>query len=290
MKLLNITFLFAVIFLVACERDAKIPLPETEPKLVLQVFLGNGADTNWVYFGRTAPIFKRNSARDQIIANGRVVISSNGQSLQLQYHKRKNRYWFLSKEFAIEPGQTYLITAADASGKWVEGRTTIPQATPTQFDIEFVDSTLYPNENGGFAYYYLVRASFQNQDPTPAYYQVYGFLEDVFENEFTFAIDTTYTPLNYSQDVIFFEGLGILGRQFKPIFSQAVFFSDGAEDQSRYFFYLIKGNEAFRNTILSAYNSSDGDPFAEPANRYRNVSGGLGSVSGYLMEKRVLAR
>lgn len=282
--------LMVLIFAFACERDAKIPLPETEAKLVLQAFLGNGGDTNWVYFGRTAPIFKRNSERNQIIANGRVVISSNGQSFQLQYHKEKNRYWFLSQDFTIEPGQTYQITAADASGKWVEGQTTIPRVTPTRFALEFTDSLVYTDEFGSSDYYYSVRAFFENQDPEPAYYQAYGFSEYVFENNFLTGNDSTYEPLNFNQNVIFFEGMGILGKAFRPRFSQFVYFSENLEPQRRYFFYLIKGNEAFRNSILSFNNSTDGDPFSEPSNRYRNVSGGLGSVSGYVIERIILTR
>ena len=278
-------FLFTLIF--SCERDATIPPPSTERKLVLSAMLSPDDARISVYFGWTAPIFLKKPKNDQRISNGIVKISGPDGFKILPYNPDVDRFEIDQSEFQLKPGATFLIEAKEEGGKIARAQITLPERTPTAFEIRIIDSTTVTNSDGNPGKRYVFHIRFQNNDNASAIYQVFGSQLFLQQDSYSGMPDTSFYPLNTGNDSYFLQGS--LGASITTTLNNNTDFQPyGANRTNHFVFYLFKGNNDFKEFQEIPYSSGGDDPFSEPVTNKSNVEGGLGYVAGYLKEKIVL--
>jgi len=287
-KFLSLCFApILLIFIFSCERDATIPPPSTERKLVLSAMLSPDEPRISVYFGWTAPIFIRNSSNNQKIPNGTVTISGPEGFKILPYIPDFDRFEINQSEFSLKPGATYLIEAKEAGGKTVRGQISFPERTATAFEVRTIDSTTITNYDGNTEKRYVFQIRFQNNDNASALYQIFGSQIFISQYDYYEKPDTAFSLLNSEKNSDFLQGNpGVFITTTLNNFTD--YHPFGANSSNQFVFYLFKGNEDFKEFQQIPYSSGGDDPFSEPVTNKTNVEGGLGYMAGYLKEKIVI--
>jgi len=268
---INLLVLASLILFTACERVAKVDIPQTNPLPVLFSFLSPESENSLVTISMSAPIYgSSNSGQFKQITNAQVTISdNNGSSKMMPFDIIKSAYKLDQTEFPINPGMTYTIEAKFLNYN-VKGVTIVPN-TLVYFD-EIIGEKLPQDPTGGDRY--LIRMKWLDEIGVTNYYRVnleelYGFNSG----------DTAYYSIgdkmlnDQGKDgLVVSDKLETYNFNFggiKPIYTAYLLNTD------------IHYYEYHRRRLVYFGD----DPFSEPVQQYSNVKGGLGVVASYRKTK-----
>lgn len=253
--------------LFACEEDANIEIPETEPKLVLSCFLTPQDSILRARISKSNPIF--NSAASNTgdpVTNATVILYGNSTSTALAYNANTQSYEVDAAVFSIIPGNEYHLVVTEPSGMQAEAFTTVPLSAPTAFQCTATDTLV-------------------NSDP----WYTYG------ETEYTYSFNDAGGQANYYRFVAYnvkYDSIStdtLLEKAGWDIFNDEnadgttisrhsiTWFSEFGTNLVAYDVWMMNCNYDYYTFHQSLYNyNGGGDPFSEPTLIYSNVTGGLG--------------
>jgi hypothetical protein len=271
-----ILLLFAALALMSCERDAKIPLPETEPVMVIASFLSPGDTSVLAYVNLSNPIWNPtgNSWELNPIHNASVRITGPGNQVSdLVYNQGRLGFESMTTENFFVPGGQYSIQVTHPEYPTVTATTIIPigegSVQNAVLDIVQVSDFGYLSD--------FVRFRYELTDPEPGVYNYY--------------------KINY-YEVYSSEEVGdVLGWQGSAYAEDSQFSGGIKKMEDRFYFNNIEpGQGVSISYVISVLTCSEeyykyhktvetagwgGGPFSEPVIVYSNAIGGLGILGGY---------
>jgi hypothetical protein len=271
----KLLYLIPFLFLfIACEQDADVDIPETEPKLVISCFLTPQDSFIRAKITRSNPIFNSSTTLNPgPVTNATVTLYGNSTSIILAYDSATEYYQANQSLFPIIGGNEYKIVVTHPSGNRAEATTVIPLVSPANFQCTTVDS-VYSSDP-----YYVsgeTRFTYSFSDPAGVSNYYRFVIYDVSYS--TFSGDTTLQRTSwdlFSDDNA--DGTTITQNSIAYYYENI----NSGDTLIGYDVWLLSGNEAYQRFHLSIDNyNGGGDPFSEPTLIYSNVTGGLGIFAG----------
>lgn len=274
--------MFALILLIgfsSCEKVIDFDIPEADPKLVLNSYLGT-TDSLEAFVGSSLSYL--NGGEPEFLSNADVKVYQNDVllgDLNLGYSDLGQ---YKLSEILEDPGEYELVASAPGFDG-VSAKTIVPQPAEG-VALEFVEEV---DDEHKF------RLNFTDVADQEDYYHM--MVTQTFEE-----IITVYSPIEFSTNSEVFlndsENFSLDGENYfytRALFSDAFFdgenvsiefkvslISEGVE----YNVQLIKCSEdyfLYHKSLYAAENA--GDLFTQPVQVYTNVDNGLGCVAGYNM-------
>lgn len=259
---------------IACEQDANVDIPETEPKLVVSCFITPQDSFIRAKITRSNPVFNSSTTLNPgPVTNATVTLYGNNTSIVLTYNSVTEYYEADQSLFPIIGGNEYKIIVTHISGNVAEATTLVPLVSPANFQCTSVDSVY-------------------QSDPT----------FETGETRFTYSLSDPAGVNNYYRFVVYnltyntFSGDTVAQRTLWDLFSDENAdgtnitqhstgyysnYSAGSDSLVGYEVWLVSGSEEYQRFHLSINNyNGGGDPFSEPTLIYSNVTGGLGIFAG----------
>lgn len=272
------SLLFAIcLFVISCERDITVDLPEVEQKIVVEGYIEPG-EKAVVILTRSASFFApvdSASLLTYLVTNAFVTVSDGITTDTLLPTIDTNYYvplLYKSQTLLGQVGKTYMLTVV-ADGKTVTSTTTIPQLVPLDsvwFKLQegrdslgFAWAHLTDPDTIGNCYRWFAKRIGKDKRFLPPRGSVF---EDKFINarSFDFAYNRGSEPNSAAQEDNdtrhdFFELGDTIAVKFCSI------------DRAHFDFWRKYHQQA----------NSNGNPFSAPAPIPSNINGGLGIWGGY---------
>jgi len=265
------------LFVISCERDITVDLPEAEQKIVVEGYIEPG-EKAVVMLTRSASFFApvdSASLLSYLVTNATVTVSDGIITDTLLPTIDTNYYvplLYKSQTMLGQVGRTYTLTVV-ADGKTVTGVTTIPQLVP-------LDSVWFKVQEGrdslGFAWAHLT-------DPDTVGNCYRWFARRLHK-------DKRFLPPPGSV----FEDKFINGKSFDFAYNRGTEPNSSAEEDndSRRGFFKTGDTIAVKFCAIDRAHfdfwrkadqqiNSNGNPFAAPSPIPSNINGGLGIWGGY---------
>lgn len=274
-KLIKFHLSFALVFLfMACEQEVDdIPLPQSDPKLVVYSYISPSDSLIQVEVTKSIPFFSgaKNLDVDEAVTDATVQISSNGSAVQLPYDPSSRSYRIANNtSFPILAGQSYFLTVTAPGGFSVNASTRVPKTSP-ELPTVSLDSTI--RESDGF------------QEKR---YRIITKWKDVAANNnfYHFSLKPeNFFGEGYCNDV--FSDEGKQGMEISRSCSYTTFFDPTFPNSSSFngTVYVLTTDVEYYKYHESYYRYNDENPFAEPVRIYSNIEGGLGCFGSYLEQE-----
>lgn len=246
------TIIFIGVIASGCQREVKLDLPTYEPKLVMEFYLEDDKPLNCLL---QESINFTDTTRFKLIENALVVLSYQNQkdtllnTLSFDPYFGKIYNYHNNKIIQLKPGIEYEIYVKDSKGRIMTGKTQLNATVP-------IDTLVYNFNSGNQASAGLI---FNDRGETRNYYRIVAF-----QTGQTVDPDSTWD--------ITFDDLLFNGRQFS--FYTGYAFDPGDTIIGR-LYHLTEDHHKFTQSVNNA-QSSNGNPFGQPANIISNLKGGLG--------------
>ncbi|MFN5620638.1 MAG: DUF4249 domain-containing protein [Flavobacteriales bacterium] len=262
--------LASALLLFSCEKEADIPLPETDPKLVVSCFISPDMDSALAYIQWSRPVF---SSEDiyRPYDNLEVSISDGNSTAYFQYDIYIDQYVLPLSEFPLALGVEYALRVKAPTGEEVVARTTIPVEMPT-VESATLDSSSYINNFGEEINEFIYKTTLTDNSDDFQYYRFIYYNEDF------------WVP---GKSYRYIEGMSY--RDDESLVDGKIY----VEENITYYGYngafsnkqlaVLSCSESYYRYHKTLQNQSNGNPFAEPTLVYSNVEGGLGAFGAYRM-------
>jgi len=287
----NLFLLTGFWMLISCEKDATIPLPKSDKKLVLTCFLSPDEDTILAILSWSKPIFGMDNNISLLVTDATVQIAGPDGIKTFTYDPNADDYQIPQNQVQIRPGESYTVSAQMPSGLMVKGTCKVPLRYENQFQTQVVDSAImYTDSLGTNIYSYLIKTLFQPASPGESWYRL-GIYQRFWINNFPDkpAVENWF-PVDYELEERFFVSSGPSSSPYSvsvPIFPRN---QEEQDSVSTLKFVLIQGDQAYYNFHTSVFNFEGDNPFAEPVRLFTNVENGLGVVCSYLKESKTIQK
>jgi hypothetical protein len=264
-------------FLLSCEKEAYIPIPDQEAKLAVSCFISPGDTAVDVFVYLSEPVFAVHDPNAGVMQNATVVFSNGSVSIPVPYNSNFGTYHLGLASFPVGYNTTYYLTVSDAQGRQVTTKTTTPSAAFPAFEAS-QDTRVNANNNPtyevtckitdiiGEENYYRILCAKVSYDSIFMDTTIYGEGMDVFLNDHTGDGNTSVSQI--------------------PIYNHAS--ADTSTSYRARRVTVVKCNKDYYNfhSSISKANNSNGNPFAEPVIIYSNVEGGYGCFGAYVMQHK----
>jgi hypothetical protein len=257
-----------------------INLPKTEPKLVVESYIGPN-DSLIVSVRASRPINYNIPAVDEwsennyvTVSDAIVVIKNNGSNAEitLPFLQDIGKYALPAEAFSIEPGAEYSLSVSASGYKDVNGSTKVPSNIPAVSSITI--DTLGQDEWGDRTI--LISGSISD---TP--------------NQSNFYVVTVYSHFSYSWDETAEQYIELAGRELftdsekdgqEIGYKLEVWDYSGSDGENSLLIYIYSVDQHYYNFHKSIENVTDyeDNPFAESSHLYSNIEGGLGIFASYV--------
>jgi hypothetical protein len=275
----------------SCEKDATIPLPKVERKLVLTCFISPDEDSLTARITWSKPIFGVDNSYIETVNNATVEITGPDGSAGFYFEPVSESYVVHKELIQIKPGATYTVTARLPTGAMVRGTCTVPQRTENSFDVEVQDSILrYQDINGNDVYSYKIMMLFKPSAEGESWYRLGAYqryLLDYFPDK---PKQETWNLLDYELDTRFFTANGPVTNPYSTVVYTGGGYFTESDSSSVFRFILTQGDRSYVQFHESVFNFEGDNPFAEPVRLFTNVEGGLGVVCSYLKESLTIEK
>lgn len=250
-----------------CSKEIQLDIPEYEPKMVLEFYLEDNKSLNCLL---QESINFTDTSRFKLIDNALIVLSYNGTkdtlanrfNFDLKFEKFYN--YHNPKIIQLEPNVEYEVYVRDTRGREMRGRTRLMASVP-------IDTLTYNFNSKNKASVGLV---FNDNGNTKSNYRIVAYKDDFIVKQDSIW-DITFSDLLFN------------GKQFS--FYTGYAYDPGDTVTSR-LYHLTDEHNNFRESVSNA-QSSNGNPFGQPANIISNVSGGLGVFTTVIYtEKKIVIR
>jgi hypothetical protein len=260
----------AMVLFSSCETEADIPLPEVDPKIVLNCFIGDELTVIKAAVFKSKPVFSDDDGNypysNNVEEDMYVVISNGSISAELVFNPQTEFYEVGTDVFPLVPGGNYTLTVTAPDGEIVKANTTIPLNAPivqsSSFSAEQISNDFYGEQTR-----VIIKQTLADPSSSFDYYRFYYVLQDQF-------MTNTYVSEDYTDDNSLDGNL-----LYNEHEMTAYYGSDNPLVNVKA--YVIRGSEEYYRFHKTVYNQSPGDPFSEPSIIYTNVDGGLGVFAGY---------
>ena len=267
---LVLTTISTMIVFTSCETEADIPLPEVDPKIVINCFIGDELEVVKAFIFKSNPVFSDTNGNypntSEVQDDMYVVISNGVLSSELVFNEQTEAYEVDTDLFPLVAGGNYTLAVTAPDGETVKANTTIPANAPiihsSSYQVEQIDNDFYGEQTK-----VTIKQTLTDPSISFDYYRFYYVLEDQF-------MTNTYVSEDYADDNLLDGNL-----LFNEHEMTAYYGSDNPITSVKAF--VIRGSEEYYRFHKTVYNQSPGDPFSEPSIVYSNVDGGLGVFAGY---------
>jgi hypothetical protein len=235
-----------------CSKEIQLDIPTYEPKMVLEFYLEDNKSLNCVL---QESINFTDTTRYQLIDGALIVLSYNGTKdtlfnrFNFDFKFQKIFNYHNPKKIKLQPNTDYEVYVRDGLGREMRGKTRLN-------NIVQIDNLVYNYNNNNDAAVGLI---FNDNGASKNYYRIVAYKDAVRINE------------NDVWDITFDDNL-FNGEQFS--FYTGYAFSKGDTITGR-LYHLTEEHHLFTESVNNA-QSSNGNPFAQPANIISNLSGGIG--------------
>ncbi|MFN4082963.1 MAG: DUF4249 domain-containing protein [Bacteroidia bacterium] len=271
----NIKLILILLIATACERVVtNVPIPKTEPQLVIFSFLSPEVSIIEVGVSITNPIFNPQSNQSLIVSNADVsIVDENGNSKNIPFDNTTNTYRLDQSLFKIEPGFTYEIIAV-YKNYTAKGKTNIPLSKAVIQKNEYIPSGSR-TDNQPTA---RIKTTWSDIPIEANYYRVVNTGKESFFPDLTdLCNDKLLNDKNND------------GQQMHSYCDN--YYSDYSDNEP-YFekiqTYLLTTDVHYYQYHIRRLNYIGDDPFSEPFQMYTNVKGGLGCVGSYRMDSNTI--
>jgi hypothetical protein len=264
------------VLLPSCEKDVtdKFDLG-TQNQVVLQSFISPQDSWVVVRLRRTQPaVGRRLSGEELKVKDATVTMTDGNQTVTLPYEVKSDRYQVQASVFPIVAGKSYTVNVSTASGSKLSAQTTVPLSAQItiksyslkeksqEFGGEYTSLTYKWSDAIGVENYYKTLA-YRIASPAPGSSQI---RREEFHNKEK-SIDAFVSDANS-------DGQELTSNE---LISPSRFSDDFPVPYKLHLSLLVidKNYYLFQRSLLRQ-NSSDDNPFAEPALIFSNVQGGLG--------------
>lgn len=296
----KIYFLFsASCFLFACEKNVQVDVPRSAEKLVVNAFAEKEKPLI-VSIGKTRYILdaQPNNPFADIVSTARPILYENNIAIDTLVYDAAFRNYYSPRSRVLRTGNSYRLAVAAPDFSAVETATTVPSQSSiagisrvpnarVQQSGETLDEvTVRLNDPANETNYYLIRfyASSLNSGQEYPIDCVNTSDKDVEAIGYADPADPNSC---FDGDRILVKDANFNGREKLLRFyignSRLQVYTDGAGRKYRPYVRVYRITENYFRYLksLGAYESSDGNPFAEPVNVYTNVRNGRGLFSAY---------
>jgi hypothetical protein len=260
------------VLLPSCEKDVtdKFDLG-TQNQVVLQSFISPQDSWVVVRLRRTQPAVGRRLSGDELkVKDATVTIVEGNQTVTLPYDVKSDRYQVQASVFPIVAGKNYTINVSTVSGSKLSAQTTVPlsaQIAISSYSLK-VKSKEFGGEYTSLMYKWFDAAGVENYYKTLAYRVAVGSLQ--------------LQKVEFNNNKLLDAYLADANSDGQELTSNELispnYLSNNISGPYKLYLSLLvldKNYYLFQRSLLRQ-NSSDDNPFAEPALIFSNVQGGLG--------------
>jgi hypothetical protein len=284
-KILNTFFAVMLLGLFSCEKDANIPLPQEDPKLVVYSYISPEDTLVLVSVTSSNPVF--NSSANQLfrpIENATVTLNTLGTDYSLTFDSFLNCYKISTTVVGIHPGQHYALTVSAPGYTTVSAQTTVPSLSDFQFNATFVSEN--PPENSGPDH----RPARFTFDVNWKHYhdEDYYRIQPVFYYVDSLAGMPSDTLLDYHNDHFYSSENASGGTISDQIETGSAIHEEPFPYPHGFYYTLIISTYDYFKFHESVNDYEPDNPFAEPTLVYSHMDNGYGIFAGYLrVRKRI---
>jgi hypothetical protein len=239
-------------FFSGCSKEIQLNLPEYKSRMVLEFYLENNNSLSCLL---QESINYTDTAQFSLINDALIVLSYNGvkDTLANTFHIdpffQKVYNYHNPKIINLEPDTEYEVYVRDAEGREITGKTRLNKPVD-------IDELVYNYDASNKAAVGLI---FNDEGNAKNYYRIVAF-----EDKTSINPDSIW-------DITFDDNL-FNGNQFS--FYTGYAFDPGDTITGR-LYHLTEEHHKFAESVNNA-QSSNGNPFGQPANIISNLSGGIG--------------
>lgn len=281
-------FSLAIFFLSSCIKEIEFSSEEVTPRIVVNSLIRPDS-TLLVNVSHSLNVLDQ--ADIQPLTNASVkLFDGNGNFIEDLVHVGDGDFRSPSNLIPVT-GNTYRINVTNSGYENVQALTAVP--TPLVPVVLDTITTVIAQED-------VFKVKVRIQDPSASgdhyvvrFYQVY---DDYIYDNFGNIIDTVqqFDGLWFSTNSVYFEDAGEIFDTRRMQFSRDVLYNGQTIDvefflpmwmestTSIYMSFSHASEEYYLfNRSYDLYQTTDGDPFAQPVQIYSNVGGGIGIFAGY---------
>lgn len=274
-KILKITlFALLALSLSACEKDANIPVPEEDPKLVVYSYICPEDTAINVSVTTSNPVFGGSGSNNYAkLENAVVTVSTNGITYPLAFNPMTSYYYISTSTVSISPGQQFDLNVSAPGYESVSASTTIPNASNFDFNASFISKTELPETQSAIYKFDVSWNHFTASD----YYRVVPVF---YYTDTAMGFDDTLIA-NFGNDFFYTEKQAASGKITDNLVIET-YYEGNVYPESGFFITLIVCEYDYFKFHESLSNYTYGDPFAEPTLIYTKMKNGYGIFGGYL--------
>jgi len=252
MRIISLAGMASVLLFTACSKDIQLNLPVYEPKMVVEFYLEDNKPIRCLL---QESINFTDTAQFKLVDNALVVLGQgeekdtliNTIAFDLKFRKIFNYY--NPEIIRLQPGMEYDLYVRDGKGREMRAKTRLNNPVP-------IDTLIYNFNAENKAAVGLI---LNDKGDKKNHYRIVAYKDTVSIN-----------PENI-WDITFTDDL-FNGRQFS--FYTGYAFHPGDTVVSR-LYHLTEEHNNFTESVNNA-QSSNGNPFGQPANIITNIIGGTG--------------
>jgi len=280
-QLLVIIFLLMIGIFYACEKEANVKIPETEPKPVLVCFISPEDSLISVSLTNSIPLYTGNANNYPYeIKNATITISNGNLSKNIPWFKDSIGYQLSTSLFPIIAGETYTLEVEIPDGRKLNTKTKVPNESFPQFDFT-IDKSLIDSNEFGVNYEFIYTLSWNDMPAVANYYR--SVIYNLY-NDSSLGVDTIAQPFNE----LFESDQGKDGGTIKITGQGTIYYVPGSTplNSSNYIAYLMLCNKEYFEYHKDLYSNFGDNPFSEAKINYSNIEGGIGCFSAYRLAKK----
>ena len=281
---LNICLLF---FHFSCEKELQVPIPEEEPKLVVNSLLG--ADSLLRVHVSKSSVFQEQYT-NTTLSDANIIIKKNNQLLGKMKHE--NDGWYSLNSYAVTAGNSYQIEVSHPDLETAESATKTLRKVPItslsyqikeegklEFTFQFDDTALQEN-------YYMILLKAYNGisfSDINFYSDNIIFNGNLSENSIGIQQNMLRGSHTFSDENIDGETNSISIYTFNELFNDSE-----VNQEYKLELYHITSDYFKYERSLTAYYNRDDSPFYKKVNLHSNVSCGYGIFTSYTIDSKII--
>ncbi|PKQ69554.1 hypothetical protein BZG01_01105 [Labilibaculum manganireducens] len=281
---LNICLLF---FHFSCEEELQVPIPDEEPKLVINSLLG--VDSLLRVHVSKSSVFQEQSS-NTFLPDANIIIKENNQLLGKMIHE--NDGWYSLNSYTVKAGNSYQIEVSYPDLGTAESETkTLQKAAITnlsyqikeenklEFTFQFDDEALQEN------YYMILLKAYNGTSFSDI---------DFYSDNIIFNGNLSGNSIGIQQNMLrgshTFSDENIDGETNSiSIYAFNELFNDSEVNQEyKLELYHITSDYFKYERSLTAYYNRDDSPFYKKVNLHSNVSCGYGIFTSYAIDSKTI--